>query len=91
MGLFISNCKKCNKEITWFLQAPDVTCKACGTFNSAANIEDSWHENYFNFQVEACMQRYDAGHGYDLDGFNIEYGQKILTEVLKRQREQKQK
>lgn len=44
MGLFISNCKACNAELTWFLEARDRTCE-CGTFMTAAEITESWNNN----------------------------------------------
>lgn len=45
MGLFISKCSHCNKEIHWFLEAKDVICE-CGTLNTAKEIEESWHKRY---------------------------------------------
>lgn len=47
MGMFTSNCPKCNVEIGWFLNAPEnYICKKCNNPVSKAEIWDSWAENY---------------------------------------------
>lgn len=40
MGLFISNCRKCSSNISWFIEPPlNYICKKCNTYNSPEYIE----------------------------------------------------
>lgn len=45
MGLFVSNCRGCDKDIEWFLDAPPHTC-SCGVFMTPEEVTKSGHNNY---------------------------------------------
>lgn len=45
MGLYISNCKGCGKEINWFLNARSNNCE-CGVYMTPEEVEASWDANY---------------------------------------------
>lgn len=47
MGLFTSNCPKCDAQHHWFLKAPADTVCSCGHHITAEEYEVSYDVNYF--------------------------------------------
>lgn len=88
MGLFISTCKGCKADIDWFLHAQPYTCK-CGAYMTAKEVEKSWHDNYFERQVEYCIARLEKGKSVDFKGFNEQYADRILFTAKQRMKEDK--
>lgn len=78
MGLFISNCKSCNNEITWFLNAPAFNCK-CGAFMTSEEVEKSADNNYLQFQVNNYLNCLKEGRETNLHNFNPAFASRILS------------
>lgn len=57
MGLFISNCPKCDSEIRWFLEAPKNHVCECGYAVGEEEIKLSHIKNYSEHLVQYARRR----------------------------------
>lgn len=77
MGLFISNCKSCNNQIEWFLNAPTFNCE-CGAFMTPKEVEKSADDNYLQAQVDNYLKCIKEGKETNLHNFNPSFASRIL-------------
>lgn len=90
MGLFISNCPKCERTINWFLTVPENYVCKCGQRVTPEEIRESWHANYFAHldrsrqqEIKVLAERIRTLHSYLIDNHHaIRLSGNLTTEGM---------